>query len=75
MSSIVANVMANDVRTSTTEIEVSEYRTGITIGAKKLKEGKVEFYDRATRRAEDLAVDEAVEHTGLRVEQAFKKFH
>jgi prolyl-tRNA synthetase len=47
----------------------------ITIGAKKLKEGKVEFYDRATRHAEDIAVDEAVEHTGLRVEQAFKKFY
>jgi prolyl-tRNA synthetase len=47
----------------------------ITIGAKKLKEGKVEFYDRATRHAEDIAVDEAVKHAGLRVEQAFKKFH
>ncbi|MBX3276794.1 MAG: proline--tRNA ligase [Acidobacteria bacterium] len=47
----------------------------ITIGAKKFKEGKVEFYDRAARRAEDIAVDATFEHTGLRIEQAFKRLN
>src|SRR5262249_36862667 len=31
----------------------------IRVGPKKLKEGKVEFYDRATRQSEDVSVDEA----------------
>src|SRR4030095_10328546 len=32
----------------------------IRIGAKKMKEGKVEFYDRATKRTEDVTADAAV---------------
>lgn len=47
----------------------------ITVGQKKLKEGKVEFYDRATRKAEDVAVDAVVAHVGMNIEYAFKKLH
>ena len=45
----------------------------IRIGPKKLKEGKVEFYDRATRTSEDIPADAAVEVAGLRIQQALKR--
>jgi prolyl-tRNA synthetase len=45
----------------------------IRIGPKKLKEGKVEFYDRATRTSEDISADAAVEVAGLRIQQAIRK--
>jgi prolyl-tRNA synthetase len=44
----------------------------IRIGPKKLKEGKVEFYDRATRQAEDVAVEQAVEVAQQRIRQALQ---
>ncbi|MDQ3010500.1 MAG: proline--tRNA ligase [Acidobacteriota bacterium] len=44
----------------------------IRIGPKKLKEGKVEFYDRATKTAEDVAVDQAVEIARQRIRQALQ---
>jgi prolyl-tRNA synthetase len=44
----------------------------IRVGPKKLKEGKVEFYDRATRTSVDLVVDETVEVTSLKIEQAMR---
>jgi prolyl-tRNA synthetase len=44
----------------------------ITIGQKKLKDGKVELYDRATRQSEDVAADAAAEQTCLRVTQALR---
>lgn len=42
----------------------------IRIGPKKLKEGKVEFYDRALRQSEDVAADQAVEVARQRIQQA-----
>jgi prolyl-tRNA synthetase len=45
----------------------------IRIGPKKLKEGKVEFYDRATRASEDVGVDGAVRLTKGRVDEAMRK--
>jgi hypothetical protein len=42
----------------------------IRIGLKKLKEGKVEFYDRATRVSEDVVVDDAVRLTKGRIDAA-----
>ncbi|HWQ33164.1 MAG TPA: proline--tRNA ligase [Blastocatellia bacterium] len=47
----------------------------ITIGAKKLKEGRVEFTDRATRQAEDVAVDEAAEVAMQRVQHALRELN
>jgi prolyl-tRNA synthetase len=47
----------------------------IRIGPKKLKEGKVEFYDRATRQAEDVAVDEAVKIATQRIIEAVRKLN
>ncbi len=47
----------------------------IRIGPKKLKEGKVEFYDRASRASEDVAVDEAVEMAARRVDEAMRKLN
>ena len=44
----------------------------IRIGPKKLKEGKIEFYDRATRQAEDVAVEQAVDIARQRIEQALQ---
>ncbi len=44
----------------------------IRIGPKKLKEGKVEFYHRATRQAEEIAADSAVEHALAQVQAAFR---
>jgi prolyl-tRNA synthetase len=45
----------------------------IRIGPKKLKEGKIEFYDRATRASEDVAVDETMEVTMRRIDEAMRK--
>ncbi|MFZ4986985.1 MAG: proline--tRNA ligase [Blastocatellia bacterium] len=42
----------------------------IRIGPKKLREGKVEFYNRATREAEEIAADSTVEVTLARVSAA-----
>jgi prolyl-tRNA synthetase len=47
----------------------------IRIGQKKMKEGKVEFYDRATRQTEDVAADTAVEIAGLRIQQARRRLN
>lgn len=47
----------------------------IRIGPKKLKEGKVEFYDRATRQAEDLTVNQVVELTIRRVGEEISKLN
>ncbi|MGH9845381.1 MAG: proline--tRNA ligase [Blastocatellia bacterium] len=44
----------------------------IRIGPKKLKEGKVEFYDRATKAAEDVAVDAVVELAKRQTHQALE---
>ncbi|MEY3283775.1 MAG: hypothetical protein RIR86_1788 [Acidobacteriota bacterium] len=44
----------------------------IRIGPKKLKEGKVEFYDRATRVAEDIPADSTLEVTLARVQAALR---
>jgi prolyl-tRNA synthetase len=47
----------------------------LRVGPKKLKEGKVEFYDRATRVSEDVAVDEAVEVAARRIDEAMRKLN
>ncbi|MFN7947803.1 MAG: proline--tRNA ligase [Blastocatellia bacterium] len=47
----------------------------ITIGAKKLKEGRVEFTDRATRQAEDVAVDAAAELAMQRIQHALRELN
>jgi prolyl-tRNA synthetase len=47
----------------------------IRIGQKKMKEGKVEFYERATRQSEDTAADAAVELAGLRIQQAMRRLN
>jgi prolyl-tRNA synthetase len=47
----------------------------IRIGPKKLKEGKVEFYDRATRTSEDVAVGDAVKVAKGRVDEALRKLN
>ncbi|MBO0798862.1 MAG: proline--tRNA ligase, partial [Blastocatellia bacterium] len=47
----------------------------IRIGPKKMKEGKVEFYDRAARQSEDTPADAAVEIAGLRIQQALRKLN
>jgi prolyl-tRNA synthetase len=44
----------------------------LTIGQKKLKEGKVELYDRATRQVEDVVVDAVAESACRRVQQALR---
>jgi prolyl-tRNA synthetase len=44
----------------------------IRIGPKKLKEGKVEFYDRATRASEDVGVDDAVRMAKGRIDEALR---
>ncbi len=45
----------------------------IRIGPKKLKEGKIEFYDRATRQAEEVAIGAAVELAIKRIDEAVQK--
>jgi len=47
----------------------------IRIGPKKLKEGKVEFYDRATKSAEDVVVDDAVKMAKGRIDEALRKLN
>jgi prolyl-tRNA synthetase len=47
----------------------------LTIGQKKLKEGKVELYDRATRQAEDVVVDAVVESACRRIQQALRRLN
>lgn len=47
----------------------------IRIGPKKLKEGKVEFYDRAAKQAEDVTVAEAVATARRRIEQAMSELN
>ncbi|HEX5082041.1 MAG TPA: proline--tRNA ligase [Blastocatellia bacterium] len=47
----------------------------IRIGPKKLKEGKVEFYDRATKTAEDVAVNDAVRIAKARIDEALRKLN
>lgn len=44
----------------------------IRIGPKKLKEGKVEFYDRATKTSEDVAADQIVTIATQRIHQALQ---
>ncbi len=47
----------------------------IRIGPKKLKEGQVEFYDRATRAAEDVAVEDVATIARQRVSEALLKLN
>jgi prolyl-tRNA synthetase len=47
----------------------------IRIGPKKLKEGKVEFYDRATKASEDVAVGEVAGLARERIKQALDKLN
>lgn len=47
----------------------------IRVGAKKLKEGKVEFYDRATKASEDVAVEKVVGLARERIQQALNKLN
>jgi prolyl-tRNA synthetase len=47
----------------------------LTIGQKKLKEGKVELVDRATRQAEDVAADEAAEIACQRVGHGLRQLN
>jgi len=47
----------------------------IRVGPKKLKEGKVEFYDRATRQSEDVSVDEAAPTAQRRITDAINKLN
>ena len=47
----------------------------IRIGPKKLKEGKVEFYDRATRTSEDVGVSGAAELAKGRIDEALRKLN
>jgi prolyl-tRNA synthetase len=47
----------------------------IRIGPKKLKEGQVEFYDRATRGAEDIAIEDAAKIAQQRVSEELKKLN
>lgn len=44
----------------------------IRIGPKKLREGKVEFYNRATREAEEISADSTIEVTLARVRAALR---
>lgn len=47
----------------------------IRIGPKKLKEGKVEFYDRSTRASEDVGVGAAAELAKGRIDEALRKLN
>jgi prolyl-tRNA synthetase len=47
----------------------------IRIGPKKLKEGKVEFYYRATKASEDVAADAVVELAKKQIEQAVRRLN
>jgi prolyl-tRNA synthetase len=47
----------------------------IRVGPKKLKEGKVELYDRAARQAEDVDVNEAAQAAASRVIEALRRLN
>jgi prolyl-tRNA synthetase len=47
----------------------------LRVGPKKLKEGKVELYDRAARQAEDVDVNEAAEAAASRVREALRRLN
>src|SRR5215471_17628790 len=47
----------------------------IRVGPKKLKEGKVEFYDRAKRASEDVGVDDAVRMAKGRIDEALRRLN
>jgi len=47
----------------------------IRIGPRGMKEGKVEFYDRATRTSEDVRVDDASRLTKGRIDEALRKLN
>jgi prolyl-tRNA synthetase len=47
----------------------------IRVGPKKLKEGKVELYTRATRQAEDVDVSEAAQAAVTRVREALRRLN
>ena len=47
----------------------------IRIGPKKLNEGKVEFYDRATRKSEDVTVDLIGTFAFRRIEEAKRRLN
>ncbi|MGH9799376.1 MAG: His/Gly/Thr/Pro-type tRNA ligase C-terminal domain-containing protein, partial [Blastocatellia bacterium] len=47
----------------------------IRIGPKKLKEGKVEFYDRATRQSEDIPLDLVVELARKKVDEEIHRLN
>ena len=47
----------------------------IRIGPKKLKEGKVEFYDRATRASEDVGAGDAAKLTKSRIDDALRRLN
>jgi prolyl-tRNA synthetase len=58
-----------------TDADLVGFPFQIRIGQKKMKEGKVEFYERATRQSEDTAADAAVEVAGLRIQQAMRRLN
>jgi prolyl-tRNA synthetase len=58
-----------------TDADLVGFPFQIRIGQKKMKGGKVEFYERATRQSEDTAADEAVEVAGLRIQQAMRRLN
>ncbi len=47
----------------------------IRVGAKKLKEGKVEFYDRSLKTSEDVEATAAVELARRRIDEALRKLN
>ncbi|MCG3163187.1 MAG: Proline--tRNA ligase [Acidobacteria bacterium] len=47
----------------------------IRVGAKKLKEGKVEFYDRSLKTSEDVEATAAVELARRRIDEAVRKLN
>jgi prolyl-tRNA synthetase len=58
-----------------TDADLVGFPFQIRIGQKKMKEGKVEFYERATRQSEDTPADAAVEVAGLRIQQAMRRLN
>jgi prolyl-tRNA synthetase len=58
-----------------TDADLIGFPFQIRIGQRKIKEGKVEFYERATRQSEDTPADAAVEVAGLRIQQAMRRMN
>jgi prolyl-tRNA synthetase len=58
-----------------TDADLVGFPFQIRIGQRKMKEGKVEFYERATRQSEDTAADAAVEMAGLRIQRAMRRLN